>query len=115
MSGWLYIIKNGDLYKIGITKNIEQRMRQLRPDYIVSKLYSSNFKQLEREFHKRYKNVRSTKTEYFQLDNMHRRAIKIKINDLSYPKGIIFFIIKSFCLLMILFSYISTYIFIHNN
>ena len=48
MSGWLYIIRNGDLYKIGITKNIEQSMRQLRPDYIVSKLFSSDFKQLER-------------------------------------------------------------------
>ena len=108
MSGWLYIIRNGDLYKIGITKNIEQRMRQLRPDYIVSKLFSSDFKQLEREFHKRYKNVRIPQTEYFRLDHMQIREIMIRMNDLSYPRGIIFFIfIKSFCLLIILFLSIS--------
>ena len=64
-SGWLYLIKNGDLYKIGITKNIEQRMLQLKPDYVVSKIYSTKFKQLEREFHKRYKKFRITQTEYF--------------------------------------------------
>ena len=28
MSGWLYLIKNKDLYKIGITKNLENRMRE---------------------------------------------------------------------------------------
>ena len=93
MSGWLYIIRNGDLYKIGITKNIEQRMRQLRPVYIVSKLYSSDFKQLEREFHKRYKNVSIPQTEYYRLNHMQIRENMIRINELSYPKGFIFFIL----------------------
>ena len=35
MSGWLYLIRNRDLYKIGITKNFDSRMRQLNPDNIV--------------------------------------------------------------------------------
>ena len=43
MSGWLYLIRNRDLYKIGITKNIDNRMRQLKPDYIVAKLYTNDF------------------------------------------------------------------------
>jgi len=116
MSGWLYIIKNGDLYKIGITKNIEQRMRQLRPDYIVSKLYSSDFRQLEREFHKRYKNVRIPQTEYFRLDHMQIRAIKIRINELSYPKRIVFCIFfKSSCLVIILFLSIFLLIYLFIN
>ena len=55
---WVYIIKNGDLYKIGITKYFDKRMRQLKPDYVVAKLYTSRFIELEREFHKKYKNVR---------------------------------------------------------
>ena len=69
MSGWVYLIKNGDLYKIGITKNIDKRMRQLKPDYVVAKLYSCQFRELEREFHKRYKNVRIPQTEYFSLEH----------------------------------------------
>ena len=44
MKGWLYLIKNGDLYKIGITRNFDNRMRQLNPDSIVAKLYSNDFK-----------------------------------------------------------------------
>ena len=90
MRGWLYIIRNGNLYKIGITKNIDQRMRQLKPDHIVSKLFSSDFKELERAFHKRYKNVRIPQTEYFRLDDRQIREIKIRISELSYPMGIVF-------------------------
>jgi len=107
MYGWLYIIRNGDLYKIGITKNIEQRMRQLKPDYIISKIYSSDFKQLEKEFHKRYKNVRIPQTEYFRLDQMQIREIKIRMSQLSYPKIIVFVVfIKSLCLIILCFLFL---------
>ena len=58
MSGWLYLIRNRDLYKIGITKNLENRMRQLKPDNIVAKLYTRDFVKLERELHSRYKKFR---------------------------------------------------------
>ncbi len=89
-SGWLYLIKNGDLYKIGITKNIEQRMLQLKPDYVVSKIYSTKFKQLEREFHKRYKKVRIPQTEYFRLDQIQIREIKLRMSKFYYPHIITF-------------------------
>ena len=49
MSGWLYLIRNRDLYKIGITKNFENRMRQLKPNNVVAKFYSPDFVKLERE------------------------------------------------------------------
>ena len=65
MSGWLYLIKNGDLYKIGVTRNFENRMKQLKPDYVVARLYSFNYRQLEKEFHKRYKGVRFLKLNIF--------------------------------------------------
>ena len=51
MSGWLYLIRNRDLYKIGITKNFDNRMRQLKPDNVVAKLYSSDFAKLEKKLH----------------------------------------------------------------
>ena len=58
MSGWLYLIRNRDLYKIGITKNFENRMRQLKPDIVVAKFYTADFVKLERELHNRYKKFR---------------------------------------------------------
>ena len=92
MSGWLYLIKNGDLCKIGITKNFKNRMRQLKPDSIIAKLYSSKFMQLERELHKKYKNVRIPQTEYFRLDHKQIMDIKKIINEFYYPKRIILYI-----------------------
>ena len=47
MSGWLYLIRNRDLYKIGITKNFDNRMRQLKPDSVVAKFYTADFSNLK--------------------------------------------------------------------
>ena len=88
MSGWLYLIRNRDLYKIVITKNIENRMRQLKPDNVVAKLYTQDFFKLERELHNRYKKFRIPQTEYFRLENCHLKEIKQRICKLDYPIGI---------------------------
>ena len=50
MSGWLYLIRNRDLYKIGITKNFENRMRQLKPDKVVAKFYTTDFVKLKESY-----------------------------------------------------------------
>ena len=76
MKGWLYLIRNRDLYKIGITKNFENRMRQLKPDNVVAKFYTADFVKLERELHNRYKKFRIPQTEYFRLENSHVKEIK---------------------------------------
>tara|TARA_Y100001968_G_scaffold282415_1_gene280290 strand:- start:24 stop:563 length:540 start_codon:yes stop_codon:yes gene_type:complete len=67
MSGFVYLIRNKDLYKIGITQNLEQRMKALKPDEIVSTLETDNFEKLEKELHEKYKSVRIPQTEYFRL------------------------------------------------
>jgi hypothetical protein len=90
MYGWVYLIKNGDLYKIGITKNFDNRMRQLKPDKVITKLYSSEFRQLEREFHKRYNNVRIPQSEYFRLKPRQIREVKRRISRFYDFKRIIF-------------------------
>ena len=76
MSGWLYLIRNGDLYKIGITKNFKNRMKQLKPDNVIAKLYTRDFLKLEAELHKRYKKFRIPQTEYFRLKDYHLKEIK---------------------------------------
>jgi len=90
MSGWVYLIKNGDLYKIGITRNLDKRMRQLKPDRVITKLYTSEFKQLEREFHKRYNNLRIPQSEYFRLKPKQIREIKRRISRFYDLKRITF-------------------------
>ena len=108
MNGWLYLIKNGDLYKIGITKNLKNRMRKLKPDCVIAKLYSNKFKQLERELHKRYKTVRIPQTEYFRLERWQVNEIIKIINKYYSTKTLIFKIFKEVsCLLLILFLVVS--------
>ena len=104
MNGWLYLIRNKDLYKIGITKNFERRMRQLKPDNVVAKLYNRDFLKLERELHNRYKKFRIPQTEYFRLEDHHLKEIKHRIFELDDSMSkIIAIFIKSF--LKIIFTF----------
>ena len=108
MSGWLYLIRNRDIYKIGITKNFNNRMRQLKPDNVIAKLYTSDYIKLERELHHRYKDYRIPQTEYFRLDNSHLREIKKRISKLDYSMIVnIMILIKSLLILLIIFFLIS--------
>ena len=115
MSGWLYLIRNRDLYKIGITKNFDNRMRQLKPDNVVAKLYSRDFVKLERELHIRYKKFRIPQTEYFRLKDYHLQEIKQRISQIGYPMSIsvgIFIKVFLFILLVhfFIFIFLSLYI-----
>ena len=104
MTGWLYLIRNRDLYKIGITRNFENRMRQLKPDAVVAKLHTSDFMKLEKELHYRYKKFRIPQTEYFRLENTHLKEIKQRLNYLAYPIMTTFWVfIKSFFFLLLVF------------
>ena len=69
----VYLIKNGDLHKIGITSNFKRRMRELRPDHIQACLSldgDENFTaaDIERTLHARFKHLRIPQTEYFRLE-----------------------------------------------
>ena len=76
MNGWLFLIKNGDLHKIGITRYLDNRMRVLNPTSKVAKVYTSDYKNLEKILHKKYKDFRLPQTEYFRLDHFQVREIK---------------------------------------
>ena len=41
-----------------LTKNIENRMRQVKPDNVFAKFYTAVFIKLERDLHDRYKKFR---------------------------------------------------------
>ena len=85
MSGWVYLIRNGaDLYKIGITQNLEQRMKQLKPDEIVSTLETEDYEQLEKKLHKRYKSVRVPQSEYFRLTDSQLSDCKNELKEVNF-------------------------------
>ena len=106
MSGWLYLIRNRDLYKIGITKNFETRMQQLKPDSVITKLYSRDFIKLERELHNRYKKYRLPQTEYFRLNVNHIKEIKQRLSTLEFPISMILEIfLKSLLLTILIFTF----------
>ena len=116
MSGWLYLIKNGDLYKIGITKNITARMRQLKPDKIISTSFCTNFRELEKFFHKRYKKVGIPQTEYFRLESNQVRDYLKYLSLIKLPKYValsIFF--ESFFILFLIFIPLVIINFLINN
>ena len=66
--GFVYLIRNEDIYKIGITDNLLRRFNQLKPDEVLNVVRCSNFESLEKELHKKFKEFRIPQTEYFRLD-----------------------------------------------
>tara|TARA_Y100001968_G_C19271577_1_gene674520 strand:- start:135 stop:677 length:543 start_codon:yes stop_codon:yes gene_type:complete len=116
MTGWIYLIRNKDLYKIGVTKKFENRMRQLKPDCVISKLYTSNFLKLERELHHRYKKFRIPQTEYFRLEDAHIKEIKQRISIIAYPRKVILEIfVKTLFFILLIFFLIIIFISLYVN
>ena len=66
--GFVYFIRNKDLYKIGKTNNMLRRMKQLEPDELLDSVRCSNYHQLEREVQAQFKDVRIPQTEYYRLN-----------------------------------------------
>ena len=65
--GFVYFIRNQDLYKIGITQNLLRRLNQLKPSEVLDVVRCSNFKELEKELHTKFTDTRIPQSEYFRL------------------------------------------------
>ena len=65
--GFVYFIKNEDIYKIGITDNLMRRLNELKPDEVINTVRCSNYETLEKQLHKKFKKQRIPQTEYFRL------------------------------------------------
>ena len=76
--GFVYLIRNQDIFKIGITENLLNRMSQLEPDEIIDVIKCSNFRELERDLHRDYKECRIPQTEYFRLNQNQLQEVSKK-------------------------------------
>ena len=65
--GFVYFIKNEEIYKIGITDNLMRRLNQLKPDEVINTVKCKNYESLEKELHHEFRKYRIPQTEYFRL------------------------------------------------
>ena len=79
IKGFVYLIRNEDIFKIGITDNLLRRFNQLKPDEVLNVVRCSNFERLEKELHKKFKNNRIPQTEYFRLDKNQIEQVNIEM------------------------------------
>lgn len=80
--GYAYFVRNGDLFKIGISENLLRRMNELSPDELLNVVRCVNYQEVERELHRKFKDVRLPQTEYFRLSDsqvqeVHRLMMKL--------------------------------------
>ena len=77
--GFVYFIRNEDIFKIGITDNLLRRFNQLKPDEVLNVVRCSNFESLEKELHKKFKEYRIPQTEYFRLSKNQMENVNIEM------------------------------------
>ncbi len=67
MSGFVYLIKNGDLYKLGSTTNLRSEASKMKPGEIISSFKTNDPKSFEVRLLRLYKRKRIPDTNYFRL------------------------------------------------
>ncbi len=95
MNGYVYLLYDGEYYKIGITKgDIKKRIKTLqtgspKPIRLINSYKTKNYRKMESWFHRLYKDDR-VEGEWFylnddQVNNFTNEAIKIdkNINSLT--------------------------------
>jgi hypothetical protein len=73
--GYVYFMRNGDLFKIGITLNLLRRISELKPDELLDVVRCTNYVELERQLHSEYRNQRLPQSEYFRLHDEHVQQV----------------------------------------
>ena len=85
--GFVYFIRNSDIYKLRITDNLLRRMKELKPDEILNSVRCSNYQEIEKKMHAHFKEKRIPQTEYFRLDPAEVEEAHALMTDLADFKG----------------------------
>ena len=67
MSEFVYLMKNGDLYKLGCTNNLDTESRKMKPGEIISSFNTKDPKSFEARLLRLYRKKRIPETNYFRL------------------------------------------------
>ena len=69
MSSYVYLIKNGDLFNIGFTNNLERTRIELRPGELIAFSITQNPEPLINNLRKIYVDNRLPGSDYYRLAN----------------------------------------------
>ena len=67
MSGYVYLIRVGNLYRIGKTENLDKKIKKLKPDELLSSILTKEPETLEARLLRKYKVQRIPETGYLDL------------------------------------------------
>ena len=67
MTGYVYLIRVGDLYRIGKADNLEKKIKKLKPDELLTSIKTKEPQTLEARLLRKYKSQRIPETGYLKL------------------------------------------------
>ena len=67
MAGYVYLIRVGDLYRIGKADNLDRKIKKLKPDELLTSIKTIEPETLEARLLRRYKSQRIPETGYLKL------------------------------------------------
>ena len=76
MAGYVYLIRVGDLYRIGKTDNLERKIRKLKPDELLTSILTKEPETLEARLLRKYKSQRIPETGYLKLNKKQIKECK---------------------------------------
>ena len=76
MSGYVYLIRVGDLYRIGKTDNLDKKIRKLKPDELLTSIMTKEPETLEARLLRKYKSQRIPETGYLKLNKKQIKECK---------------------------------------
>ncbi len=89
MKSFVYLLKKGDLYLIGQSKDIEKLKKTIKPDEIIATKVLKQAASLEARLFRRYRNERLPGSDYFKLsDKQAKDCIKQLGKRSQIPKTI---------------------------
>ena len=68
MAGYVYLIRVGDLYRIGEADNLDKKNRKLKPDELLTSIMTKEPETLEARLLRKYKSQRIPETGYLKLN-----------------------------------------------
>ena len=68
MAGYVYLIRVGDLYRIGKADNHDKKIRKLKPDELLTSIMTKEPETLEARLLRKYKSQRIPETGYLKLN-----------------------------------------------
>ena len=89
MSEFVYLMKNGGLYKLGCTNNLKTEASKMKPGEIISSFKTNDPKSFEVRLLRLYKKKRIPDTNYFRLSESEVNNCKKHLEGKSnFPKSL---------------------------